>query len=42
LGKDVAIETVGLDLWYGDFQALYDVDLTIPAGRITSLIGPSG
>ncbi len=37
-----AIRTRNLDLWYGTFQALYDVNLSIPAGRITSLIGPSG
>ena len=37
-----AIETRGLNLWYGTFQALFDVDLQVPAGRITSLIGPSG
>ncbi len=37
-----AIQTEKLNLWYGTFQALYDVDLKIPDGRITSLIGPSG
>jgi len=37
-----AIETEKLNLWYGDFQALFDVDLKIKRGRITSLIGPSG
>ena len=37
-----AIETRGLNLWYGDFQALYDVNLDIKKGIITSLIGPSG
>ncbi|MDE2923675.1 MAG: phosphate ABC transporter ATP-binding protein [Acidobacteriota bacterium] len=31
-----------LNLWYGDFQALLDVDLRVRAGAITSLIGPSG
>ncbi len=39
---DLAIEIVDLSLWYGDFQALFNVDLEIPAGRITSMIGPSG
>jgi phosphate transport system ATP-binding protein len=39
---DLAIETRGLNLWYGDFQALFDVDLKIKNGIITSLIGPSG
>ena len=37
-----AIRTRGLDLWYGTFQALFDVDLDIAHGIITSLIGPSG
>jgi len=37
-----AIETEKLNLWYGDFQALFDVDLKIKKGIITSLIGPSG
>ena len=39
---DLAIRTRGLNLWYGDFQALFDVDLDIKSGIITSLIGPSG
>ena len=38
----IAIETKELNLWYGDFQALFDVDLQIKQGIITSLIGPSG
>jgi phosphate transport system ATP-binding protein len=38
----LAIETEKLNLWYGDFQALFDVDLRIKRGHITSLIGPSG
>jgi len=37
-----AIETDALNLWYGSFQALFDVSLQIKRGRITSLIGPSG
>ncbi|HEU4417738.1 MAG TPA: phosphate ABC transporter ATP-binding protein [Planctomycetota bacterium] len=31
-----------LNLWYGKFQALYEVDLEIKAGIVTALIGPSG
>jgi len=38
----LAIETQGLSLWYGTFQALFDIDLEIRQGIITSLIGPSG
>ncbi|MBM4155529.1 MAG: phosphate ABC transporter ATP-binding protein [Lentisphaerae bacterium] len=36
------LTTRGLNLWYGTFQALLDVNLEIPHGRITSMIGPSG
>ena len=41
-GSPWAIQTRDLNLWYGTFQALFDVDLDIKAGMITSLIGPSG
>jgi phosphate transport system ATP-binding protein len=37
-----AIQTRGLNLWYGSFQALKDVTVDIRHGLITSLIGPSG
>lgn len=37
-----SIETVKLNLWYGDFQALKDVSIRIRQGQITALIGPSG
>jgi phosphate transport system ATP-binding protein len=37
-----AIETRGLNLWYGGFQALQGVSVEIKHGIITSLIGPSG
>lgn len=37
-----AILTENLNLWYGDFQALFEVNLDIREGMITSLIGPSG
>jgi phosphate transport system ATP-binding protein len=37
-----AIQTEKLDLWYGTFQALFEVNLSIHNGLITSLIGPSG
>ena len=31
-----------MNLWYGDFHALKNLNLDIPKGRITALIGPSG
>lgn len=38
----LAISTSKLNLWYGTFQALFDIDLKIKQGIITSMIGPSG
>jgi phosphate transport system ATP-binding protein len=40
--RELAISTRQLNLWYGTFQALFDVDLDIRQGIITSMIGPSG
>lgn len=36
------IEIKNLDLYYGDFQALKNINLEIPEKQITSFIGPSG
>ncbi|MCF6264327.1 MAG: phosphate ABC transporter ATP-binding protein [Xanthomonadales bacterium] len=40
--NQLAINTSKLNLWYGTFQALFDIDLKIKQGIITSMIGPSG
>jgi len=37
-----SIQTRDLSLWYGTFQALKNVTLSIKQGLVTSLIGPSG
>ena len=37
-----SIRTRDVDLFYGDFQALFKVSVDIKPGIITSLIGPSG
>ena len=37
-----AIRTRSLNLWYGTFQALFEVDLAVRPGIVTALIGPSG
>ena len=37
-----AIDIEKVNLFYGDFQALKDVNMRIPAGKITAFIGPSG
>ncbi len=36
------ITTEKLNLFYGDFQALRDIDLAVSSHRITAVIGPSG
>ena len=30
------------NLWYGEKQALFDINLSVPEGQVTALIGPSG
>jgi len=45
--ESIARETAVLEverfcLWYGVKQALFDVSLAVPRGRVTALIGPSG
>jgi phosphate transport system ATP-binding protein len=37
-----SITTRDLNLWYAKFQALKNVTLNVPHGKITGLIGPSG
>ena len=40
--KQWAIETQDLDIFYGDFRAVKNVNLKIEPRKITSIIGPSG
>ena len=40
--EDVTLELKRLNVWYGRFQALRDVNLRVTARRITAIIGPSG
>ncbi|MBL9079539.1 MAG: phosphate ABC transporter ATP-binding protein [Planctomycetes bacterium] len=37
-----AVEVRDLNLWYGTFQALFEIDLDVASGVVTALIGPSG
>jgi len=37
-----SIQTRDLNLWYGNFQALKNINLSIRQGQIAALIGPSG
>ncbi|MEY2785526.1 MAG: hypothetical protein RL277_1736 [Planctomycetota bacterium] len=36
------LEVRGFELWYGAKQALWDIRMPIPHGKVTALIGPSG
>jgi phosphate transport system ATP-binding protein len=36
------VETFGLNLFYGDFQALENVNMRVPEKNVTAIIGPSG
>ena len=36
------LEVAGLDVCYGDFQALFGVSLAVPAGGATALVGANG
>lgn len=40
--EEISIRARNVDLFYGDFQALFKVSVDIKPGIITSLIGPSG
>jgi phosphate transport system ATP-binding protein len=42
MDKHETFEIKGLNLYYGDFQALRNIDLEIKRHEITALIGPSG
>ena len=39
---ETIISSRNLNLWYGDHQALYNIDTDIKKNEITALIGPSG
>ena len=39
---NLGVKVRDFSLWYGDFQALFNVELDIKDGIITGLIGPSG
>ena len=40
--QDVKVKAEDVSLWYGQTQALYNVNLDIHACKVTALIGPSG
>lgn len=36
------LETHGLTAFYGDFQALFGIDVTVERGEVIALIGSNG
>ncbi len=42
LNEPPILEVDTFDLWYGDKQALFDINMSIAKAKVTSLIGPSG
>ena len=39
-GKNISVKNA--NLWYGDFQALKNINIEIPENNVTAFIGPSG
>jgi len=42
MSADTIIESRDLDVFYGETQALQNIDLAIPENQVTAMIGPSG
>ena len=42
LNSEVKILTENLNLFYGDKQALFDINIALEKNKVTALIGPSG
>lgn len=40
--EEIALTVENLDLYYGEKQALYDINMVIPRRKVTAFIGPSG
>jgi len=40
--SDAKVRVEQLNLWYGDTQALFDIDMYVVSRQVTALIGPSG
>lgn len=40
--EESVLTLADFSLWYGSFQALHDISLTVPANQVTALIGASG
>ncbi|RKD25304.1 phosphate ABC transporter ATP-binding protein, PhoT family [Caminicella sporogenes DSM 14501] len=42
MSRNIKISVKNLDLFYGDFQALYSINIDLYEKEVTALIGPSG
>ena len=42
LAEDPVLEIDNFSLWYGIKQALFNVTMKVPRGKVTAIIGPSG
>ncbi len=42
LEEDPVLDILGFNLWYGEKQALFNIEMPIADGKVTALIGPSG
>jgi phosphate transport system ATP-binding protein len=42
LSEPSVLDIRNFNLWYGEKQALFDISMSIPRGKVTALIGPSG
>jgi len=40
--EENVLEVDNFQLWYGKAQALHNISMTVPKGKVTALIGPSG
>ncbi|HUG60883.1 MAG TPA: ATP-binding cassette domain-containing protein, partial [Methylomirabilota bacterium] len=41
-GREVVVELVKVNKWYGEFHVLRDIDLTVARGERIVVCGPSG
>jgi thiamine transport system ATP-binding protein len=39
---ELGLAVRGLSVWFGGFEAVSDLDLDVPAGSVTAVLGPSG
>lgn len=40
--RELIVDVKGVDRWFGDVQALTNLDIEVPKGNITVLLGPNG